>query len=76
MTDLDFKGIQIGSHINGLNLDEKQFYPIWKRAEDLNCPIFVHPWDMDHISRTTKYWLPWLVEIPSFLTNSFNVLDG
>ena len=36
-----------------------------KRAEDLNCPIFVHPWDMDHVSRTTKYWLPWLVGMPA-----------
>jgi aminocarboxymuconate-semialdehyde decarboxylase len=29
-TDLGFKGIQIGSHINDWNLDSKQLYPIWK----------------------------------------------
>jgi aminocarboxymuconate-semialdehyde decarboxylase len=28
--DLRFKGIQIGSHINDWNLDEKKLYPIWK----------------------------------------------
>ena len=28
--DLGFKGIQIGSHINNWNLDEKILYPIWK----------------------------------------------
>jgi aminocarboxymuconate-semialdehyde decarboxylase len=28
--DLGFKGIQIGSHINDWNLDEKKLYPIWK----------------------------------------------
>ena len=42
--DLGFKGIQIGTNVNGINLDDKMFYPIWKRAEDLQCPIFVHPW--------------------------------
>lgn len=63
--DLGFKGIQIGTHINDWNLDAKELYPIWKRAEELNCPIFVHPWDMEHVSRTTKYWLPWLVGMPA-----------
>ena len=28
--DLGFKGIQIGTHINDWNLDEKKLYPIWK----------------------------------------------
>ena len=44
MRDLHFKGIQIGTHINEWNLDEKKLYPSWKRAEELDCPIFVHPW--------------------------------
>ena len=68
--DLDFKGIQIGTHINDWNLDEKKLYPIWKRAEELECPIFVHPWDMEHICRSTKYWLPWLVGMPTETTTA------
>lgn len=28
--DLGFRGIQIGSHVNDWNLDEKKLYPIWK----------------------------------------------
>lgn len=28
--DLGFQGIQIGTHINEWNLDEKKLYPIWK----------------------------------------------
>lgn len=71
MKDLNFKGIQIGSHINSWNLDAKELYPFWKRAEDLNCPIFVHPWDMDHVTNNfTKYWLPWLVGMPSETTTA------
>jgi aminocarboxymuconate-semialdehyde decarboxylase len=30
LKDLHFKGIQIGSHINDWNLDQKELYPIWK----------------------------------------------
>jgi aminocarboxymuconate-semialdehyde decarboxylase len=30
MQDLGFKGIQIGTNVNGVNLDDKLFYPIWK----------------------------------------------
>jgi aminocarboxymuconate-semialdehyde decarboxylase len=68
--DLGFKGIQIGSHINEWLLNDKNLYPIWKRAEDLQCPIFVHPWDMDHITKTNKYWLPWLVGMPAETANA------
>jgi aminocarboxymuconate-semialdehyde decarboxylase len=39
--DLGMKGVQIGTHINEWNLDEPKLYPIWKKAEDLRCPIFV-----------------------------------
>jgi aminocarboxymuconate-semialdehyde decarboxylase len=28
--DLGFKGLQIGSNVNKVNLDDKSFYPIWK----------------------------------------------
>lgn len=30
-------------------------------AEELNCALFVHPWDMQTDGRMAKYWLPWLV---------------
>lgn len=73
-TDLGFKGIQIGTHVNDWNLDEKALYPIWKRAEDLNCAVFIHPWDMDHVSRTTKYWLPWLVGMPAETTTAISCI--
>lgn len=34
--DLGFKGIQIGSHINEWNLDQKDLYPIWKVIVNMN----------------------------------------
>ncbi|KAB7505623.1 2-amino-3-carboxymuconate-6-semialdehyde decarboxylase [Armadillidium nasatum] len=64
-SDLNFAGIQIGSHINEWNLDAKELHPIWKTCEDLGLSVFVHPWDMQMGGRYQKYWLPWLVGMPS-----------
>ena len=58
-------GIQIGSHINGWNLDDPRIFPILEAAQDLNTAIFVHPWDMLGSDRMNLYWLPWLVGMPA-----------
>lgn len=65
MKELKFCGVQIGSHINDWNLDDKELYPVWQAAEELGCCIFVHPWDMPSDGRMKKYWLPWLVGMPA-----------
>ena len=36
------RAINIGEHINGRNLHEKQFWPVYERAEALNLPLFTH----------------------------------
>jgi aminocarboxymuconate-semialdehyde decarboxylase len=63
--DLNLNGIIVGSHVNELGLDDQQFDPIWKAAEDLNFPIFLHPWDMQMSGRLSKYWLPYIVGMPA-----------
>jgi aminocarboxymuconate-semialdehyde decarboxylase len=63
LKELGLNGIQIGSHINDWNLDEKKLYPIWELCEELDMPVFVHPWDMN-TKRMEKYWMPWLVGMP------------
>lgn len=63
--DLGFPGVEIGSHINDWNLDAEELKPFWKRAEELNCSIFVHPWDMELGGRYKNYWSPWLVGMPA-----------
>ncbi|GAB6032589.1 hypothetical protein CHUAL_011481 [Chamberlinius hualienensis] len=68
MNELGLNGVQIGSHINQWNLDEPQLDVFYKTAESLDCPIFVHPWDMDMSPRWNNYWLPWLVGMPSETT--------
>ncbi|XP_066497327.1 2-amino-3-carboxymuconate-6-semialdehyde decarboxylase isoform X2 [Hoplias malabaricus] len=66
--ELQFPGIQIGSHINSWDLNAPELYPVYAAAEELNCAIFVHPWDMQTDGRMAKYWLPWLVGMPSETT--------
>tara|TARA_Y100000590_G_C15518188_1_gene938243 strand:- start:9 stop:1022 length:1014 start_codon:yes stop_codon:yes gene_type:complete len=67
---LNFPGVQIGTNINGQNLDEDKFLPIFEHAEKIGCSIFVHPWDMMGTSEIGKYWLPWLVGMPAETTRA------
>ncbi|KAK2850435.1 hypothetical protein Q7C36_009218 [Tachysurus vachellii] len=66
--ELGFPGVQIGSHINTWDLNAPELYPVYAAAEELNCALFVHPWDMQTDGRMAKYWLPWLVGMPSETT--------
>ncbi len=63
--ELMLAGLEIGSNINGKNLNEKEFFPFYKAAEDLDCCLFVHPWEMMGEDQMQKYWLPWLVGMPA-----------
>jgi aminocarboxymuconate-semialdehyde decarboxylase len=66
--DLGLRGIQIGTHVNGLNLDEPAVVAVLKRAAELNACVFVHPWDMLGGDRMKRYWMPWLVGMPAETT--------
>lgn len=63
--ELGMPGVQIGSHVNGDNLDSPELFPVFEAAQDLGAAIFVHPWDMLAKERMPKYWLPWLVGMPA-----------
>ncbi|HET9744740.1 MAG TPA: amidohydrolase family protein [Chitinophagaceae bacterium] len=63
--DLKMPGIEIGTNVNGENLSEKKYFPFYEAAEQLNCALFVHPWEMMGEDKMQKYWLPWLVGMPA-----------
>ena len=65
MKDLGLVGIQIGSNVNGVNLNEKSIFSILEAARDLDASIFIHPWDIMGRDEMEKYWLPWLVGMPA-----------
>ncbi len=63
--ELNFPGVQIGSHINDWNLSDPALTPFFEAAESLGAAIFVHPWDMMGKEKMSRYWLPWLVGMPA-----------
>jgi aminocarboxymuconate-semialdehyde decarboxylase len=66
--DLGLAGVQIGTNVNGRNLEEPEVAAVLQAAADLGASVFVHPWDMVGRERMTKYWLPWLVGMPYEVT--------
>lgn len=62
---IGLKGIQIGTHVEDMNLDRQELFPIFQACEELDMALFVHPWDMMAKEKMNKYWLPWLVGMPA-----------
>lgn len=68
--DIGLSGIQIGSNINDLNLNEERFFPIFEACEKLSMAVLVHPWNMMGEKNIQRYWLPWLVGMPAETTRA------
>jgi aminocarboxymuconate-semialdehyde decarboxylase len=66
--ELGFPGVQVGSHVEGRNLDDDALFPVFEAAASLGACVFVHPWDMLGGERLAKYWMPWLVGMPTETT--------
>jgi len=58
------KGMYLATNINGQELDERQFWNMYAKAEDLGFPIFLHPVDTIGRERTTRYHLKNLLGNP------------
>jgi aminocarboxymuconate-semialdehyde decarboxylase len=65
-----FKGVQIGSNINNLNLNETQFDEFFAACQSLNAAVLIHPWQMMGQEHMSKYWLPWLVGMPAEISRA------
>lgn len=66
--DLGLLGVQVGTHVEGRNLDDPALRPVLARAAELEASVFVHPWDMLGGERMARYWMPWLVGMPTETT--------
>jgi aminocarboxymuconate-semialdehyde decarboxylase len=71
---LGLAGVQIGTNVNGTNLDDPSLFPVFEAAAELGMAVFVHPWDMLAPERMKKYWMPWLVGMPAELTLAISSL--
>ena len=63
--ELGLAGVEIGSNVNGANLDSPELFPVFEAAASLGAAVLVHPWEMVGRERMTRYWLPWLVGMPA-----------
>ncbi|MGE0442461.1 MAG: amidohydrolase family protein [Gemmatimonadales bacterium] len=63
--DLRLAGVEIGTHVNDWNLDAPELFPFFEKAAELGAAIFVHPWEMLAPERMRRYWLPWLIGMPT-----------
>src|SRR5438876_9011896 len=43
VTTLGFKGAMVHGLTNGVFFDDKQFWPIFERAQALDVPLYIHP---------------------------------
>jgi predicted TIM-barrel fold metal-dependent hydrolase len=55
VTEHGFKGALINGHVRGRFLDDREFWPIFERAESLNVPIYLHPTEPPSAVRDAYY---------------------
>lgn len=67
VTQLEFKGAMVHGLTNGVFFDDKQFWPIFERAQELDVPLYVHP-ATPHPAVVEVYYKDYLKDFPSLLT--------
>lgn len=63
--ELGLKGIEIGTNINGKNLDDPAFTAFFEMAEKWEVPLFVHPWETLGTERMPRHNFMYTVGMPS-----------
>ena len=51
------KGLYLSTNVNNVELDEKKFWDVYGKCEELGWTIFLHPVDTIGQDRTKKYYL-------------------
>ncbi len=66
---MGMRGIEVNSNINGLDLNDARFFPVFEAAEAMNMAVFIHPWGgfltpsekcLQRRMRAEHNWRPWL----------------
>lgn len=61
---LGLRGTMIGSNIDGRNLDDPAFEPVWAAAQELDVVIMIHPTVVAGANRMKSYYLTNLIGNP------------
>ncbi len=80
---LGMRGVEINSNIDGIDLDDPRFFPIFEAAAALDMALFIHPWGgfMTPLEERLKKrmhahynWRPWLVAMGMETALAFDAL--
>jgi aminocarboxymuconate-semialdehyde decarboxylase len=68
-------GVEIGTNIDGLDLDDARFLPFFQAAAELGALVFVHPWNVIGAARLPpSYYTLYTVAMPSETAFAFAAL--
>ncbi|RWS25150.1 hypothetical protein B4U80_06657, partial [Leptotrombidium deliense] len=67
-SELKLSGVILGTNIGEVNLEDKRFDAIYRTAQELSLPLFVHPIADAQKGRLEKFMLPYLVGMPTDTT--------
>ncbi|WP_409179136.1 amidohydrolase family protein [Brevibacillus fortis] len=65
MHELGLRGIEIGTNVNGNNLDDPALIPFFEMCQTWDVPLFVHPWETLGRERMPRHNLMYTVGMPS-----------
>jgi len=83
ISKLGMRGVEINSNIDGLDLDDSRFFPIFEAAAALNMAVFIHPWGgflapteekLKKRMHAERNWRPWLVAMGKETALAFDAL--
>jgi aminocarboxymuconate-semialdehyde decarboxylase len=76
--DLGMRGIEISSHVNGVELSAPAFAPFWAKAEELGILVFLHPLGTPEGSRLAKHYFNNVIANPMEATIAVGhlIFDG
>lgn len=58
------RGVYLGTNVNGRELDDPVFLPVWERIADIELPVFLHPLNVIGAQRLGPYYLANLLGNP------------
>lgn len=79
----DMRGVEINSNVNGSDLDDPAFFPVFAAAAEMGMAIFIHPWggfmspseeSLKKRMNANRNWRPWLIGMPMETALAFDSL--
>jgi len=64
VVDLGFPAVEIGADVNGLDLDDPRFEPVWAALEESGLVVILHPAGFTEAQRMSDFYLVNVIGMP------------